>query len=34
MNFTALLTLIEALNRHNIAVDYIKTNAFWARMMS
>jgi|LSQX01.2.fsa_nt_gb uncharacterized Fe-S cluster-containing radical SAM superfamily protein len=31
MNFTALLTLIESLNRHNIAIDYIETNAFWAK---
>ena len=31
MNFPALLDLIDALNRHDIAVDYIETNAFWAK---
>lgn len=31
MNFSALLSLIDALNRHNIGVDYIETNAFWAK---
>lgn len=31
MNFPALCTLIEALNRHGIGVDYIETNAFWAK---
>lgn len=30
MNFPALCSLIEALNRHGIGVDYIETNAFWA----
>ena len=29
MNFEALCTLIEALNRHRIDVDYIENNAFW-----
>lgn len=29
MNFRALCTLIEALNRHGVGVDYIETNAFW-----
>lgn len=29
MNFCALCTLIEALNRHDVGVDYIETNAFW-----
>lgn len=29
MNFRALCTLIEALNRHDVGVDYIETNAFW-----
>lgn len=29
MNFEALCSLIEALNRHGIGVDYIETNAFW-----
>ena len=31
MNFSALCTLIEALNRHHVDVDYIETNAFWAK---
>jgi len=31
MNFPALCTLIRALNRHGIGVDYIETNAFWAK---
>ncbi|MBE6541353.1 MAG: radical SAM protein [Ruminococcaceae bacterium] len=31
MNFPALLSLIDALNRHGIGVDYIETNAFWAK---
>jgi len=31
INFPALLDLIDALNRHGIAVDYIETNAFWAK---
>lgn len=31
MNFEALCTLIEALNRHCIDVDYIETNAFWCK---
>lgn len=29
MNFRALCGLIEALNRHDVGVDYIETNAFW-----
>jgi len=29
MNFNALCELIEALNNHGIAVDYIETNASW-----
>ncbi|MBQ8186776.1 MAG: 4Fe-4S cluster-binding domain-containing protein [Clostridia bacterium] len=29
VNFAALCTLIEAMNRHGIGVDYIETNAFW-----
>lgn len=31
MNFSALLVLIDALNRHGIGIDYIETNAFWAK---
>ena len=31
MNFSALCALIEALNRHRIGIDYIETNAFWAK---
>lgn len=31
MNFSALCSLIEALNRHGVGVDYIETNAFWAK---
>lgn len=31
MNFDALCTLIGALNRHCIDVDYIETNAFWCK---
>jgi len=30
MNFAALCSLIEALHRHGIGIDYIETNAFWA----
>ncbi len=29
MNFEALCSLIKALNKYNIGVDYIETNAFW-----
>ena len=29
MNFDALCTLISALNKYGIGVDYIETNAFW-----
>jgi len=29
MNFDALTSLIKALNRHGIGIDYIETNAFW-----
>ncbi|MBQ4354169.1 MAG: radical SAM protein [Clostridia bacterium] len=31
VNFPALCSLIDALNRHGIGVDYIETNAFWAK---
>ena len=31
MNFEALCSLIGALNRHCIDVDYIETNAFWCK---
>lgn len=31
VHFSALCTLIDALNRHGIGVDYIETNAFWAK---
>ncbi len=31
MNFDALINLVDALNRHDIPVDYIETNAFWCR---
>jgi len=31
MNFPVLCDLIKALNRHGIGVDYIETNAFWAK---
>ena len=29
LNFEALCSLVEALNRYAIGVDYIETNAFW-----
>lgn len=31
MNFEALCTLIKALNKYGIGVDYIETNAFWCK---
>ena len=31
INFDALCTLIEALNRHGVGVDYIETNAYWCK---
>ena len=31
INFPALLELIDALGKYDIAVDYIETNAFWAK---
>lgn len=31
INFLALCSLIQALSRHHIGVDYIETNAFWAK---
>lgn len=31
LNFEALCSLIEALNRHGVGIDYIETNAFWCR---
>lgn len=31
MNFEGLCTLIEALGKHGIGIDYIETNAFWCK---
>ena len=31
LNFNGLLCLIGALNRHNVGIDYIETNAYWCK---